>query len=46
MIYKDGDVGLLDPEETKKQVDLYNELNDVGNEEYDEEIAKRENEIM
>ena len=27
-IYNDGDVGLLDPEETKEQVELYNELND------------------
>ena len=27
-MYNDGDVGLLDPKETKEQVELYNELND------------------
>ena len=26
-IYNDGDVGLLDPKETKEQVEMYNKLN-------------------
>ena len=42
VIYNDGDVGLLDPEETKKQVDLHNEmkkqvnLHKEMNDDYDE----------
>ena len=38
VIYNDGYVGLLDPEERKKQVDLHNEMNDY----YDEKIVKQE----
>ena len=36
-IYNDGDVGVLDPKETKEQVELHNELNDKTNEEYRKE---------
>ena len=44
-IYEDGDVGLLDPEETKEQVDLYNEMNDQENEKYEKEIVEQEIEL-
>ena len=42
----DEDVGLLDPEETKKQVDLRNKMNDSLNEDYDDEIVKQEIKVM
>ena len=51
VIYNDGDVGLLDPEETKKQVDLHNkmkkqvDLHNEMNDDYDEEIVKQEIEL-
>ena len=44
--YMDKDVGLLDPEETKKQVDLRNKINDSLNEDYDDEIVKQEIKVM
>ena len=44
--YMDEDVGLLDPAETKKQVDLHNKMNDNLNEDYDDEIVKQEIKVM
>ena len=35
--YNDGDDGVLDPKETKEQVELHNELNDKTNEEHRKE---------
>ena len=37
-----GHVGLLDHEETKKHVDLYNEMNDDSNDEHDEETVNQD----
>lgn len=46
VIYNDGDICLLDPEETKKQVDLHNNMNDYMNDDYDEKNRETRDKIM